>query len=71
MRLDRPDAAKHVGFGYGLHFCLGAPLARLESTIAFNGLLRRFGTIELATDALEHGGTLLGRGLRTLPVRLV
>lgn len=71
LRLDRPDAAKHVGFGYGLHFCLGAPLARLESTIAFNGLLRRFGTIELATDALEHGGTLLGRGLRTLPVRLV
>lgn len=39
---------RHISFGFGIHFCLGAPLARLEGHIAFNALLKRFPDIELA-----------------------
>jgi cytochrome P450 len=68
--LERPDAHKHVGFGYGLHFCLGAPLARLESTIAVGRLVERFPRLRLAADPadLRWGATILGRGLQSLPV---
>jgi cytochrome P450 len=44
----RPDAASHIAFGAGIHFCLGAPLARLEGRIAMDALLRRFPDYELA-----------------------
>ena len=49
-RLDLSrDARGHVTFGHGIHFCLGAPLARLEAEIVFGKLLDRFEKIELAT----------------------
>jgi cytochrome P450 len=72
-RLDiRRDQGGHLAFGHGIHYCLGAPLARLEAEIAFTGLLSRFDRIELAvpSDELEwRPGTLI-RGLERLPVRL-
>lgn len=74
---DRLDVARprpqHMGFGHGIHSCLGAPLARLEAEIAFGGLLARFPDMELACrveDLRSRATGCLFRGLRTLPVRL-
>lgn len=50
FRLDRPRSDHHT-FGYGIHFCIGAPLARMEAKQALIGMLRRFATIEHAPDA--------------------
>ena len=44
------DPNPHVSFGHGIHFCLGAALARMESKIALSDLLERFKNLELATD---------------------
>ena len=66
------EPAGHLAFGHGIHYCLGAPLARLEGEIAFRSLLTRYPRITLATtpDQLEwRPGTLI-RGLQTLPVHL-
>ncbi|MFN8584599.1 MAG: cytochrome P450 [Dehalococcoidia bacterium] len=69
-RLDvRREDKRHLAFGLGPHFCLGAPLARLEAQVAFRALLTRFASLELAAPA-ERGGTFVLRGLRTLPVRV-
>ncbi len=60
---------RHLAFGQGIHYCLGAPLARLEGQIAFNALLKRLPNIEL-TNTVEHWRPgLMLRGLETLPVR--
>ncbi|GIM97114.1 cytochrome P450 family protein [Paractinoplanes toevensis] len=69
LRLDRPQNP-HLAFGHGIHYCLGAPLARLEAQIAFGRLLVRFPGLRLATDE-EPGWRpgLLMRGLQRLPVR--
>jgi len=58
---------RHVAFGYGPHFCLGAALARMEAPAAINALLRRFQNIDLATDRLTWTNTVF-RGLKELPV---
>jgi cytochrome P450 len=62
----------HLSFGYGVHFCLGAPLARLEAAIALPALFERFPDMSLAVepDELEPQGTFIMNGHRTLPVRL-
>ena len=69
---DRLDLARannrHIAFGYGIHFCLGAPLARLEAQIALPALLR-----ELAEPTLDGGeptwlDSLVFRGVKSLPV---
>lgn len=69
---DRLDIArspnKHVAFGYGAHFCLGAALARLEAPVAINTVLRRMPNLQLATDTLEWQNTVF-RGLKALPVK--
>jgi len=62
------DEGRHVGLGLGIHFCLGAPLARLEGQIAFTTLLRRFPQLRLATDTLEWQDHPTFRGLKSLPV---
>jgi cytochrome P450 len=72
-RLDLSrDSAGHLAFGHGIHYCLGAPLARLEAEIAFRGLLERFGSMSLAVppDALRWRPSTLIHGLESLPVRL-
>lgn len=74
---DRLDVARprpqHLGFGHGIHFCLGAPLARLEAQVALGRLLARFPRMELACaveDLRYRSAGYLIRGLHTLPVRL-
>jgi cytochrome P450 len=65
-RRDNP----HLGYGHGIHYCLGAPLARLEARTALATLLTRLPDLRLATDPAElrWRGGLIMRGLRTLPV---
>lgn len=75
-RLDiRRDAKRHLSFGHGIHFCLGAPLARLETRIALVAILERFAEIRLAVPrsqlTWDHGDGLVLRGLSSLPLHLV
>lgn len=72
IQLDRANAHRHLGYGYGIHFCLGAPLARIETQIAIGRLVERLPPVELAVPSseLEYGATILGRGLRSLPVAM-
>jgi cytochrome P450 len=61
---------RHLGFGHGIHFCLGAPLARLEGRIAIDALVRHFPDLALAIDpaTLEWTPDLFLRGVRRLPL---
>ncbi len=70
FRLDRPTPARHHGFGYGIHFCLGAPLARLEARIAFETLTSKFpGMVLEAGHQPSHvPGGFVFHGLTALPV---
>lgn len=68
--LQRPNPRGHLGFGYGIHFCLGAALARLESQIAIGRLIERYPAISAHEAGVQWGDTLLGRGLRSLPIEL-
>jgi cytochrome P450 PksS len=63
---------RHVAFGHGIHFCLGAPLARLEGQIAIRTLLQRTDALRLAIpqDALRWRQGLVLRGVKTLPVNI-
>jgi cytochrome P450 len=62
------DPNKHVAFGYGVHFCLGAALARMEVNSFFSALVPRLRTIEL-TGPPEHTATIFVGGLKHLPIR--
>lgn len=68
--LDRPNN-QHVGFGSGMHYCLGAPLARLESSIAFQVLFERLPNIRLAVNSenLRWNSSLITRGVKAIPVK--
>jgi cytochrome P450 PksS len=63
---------RHLAFGLGIHYCLGAPLARLEGQIAIGALVRRFPDMKLAVpaDQVEWRNVMAVRGLKALPVRL-
>ena len=69
---DRIDVqrriSRHVGFGYGIHFCLGAALARLEGRIALDELLKRFPEWQVDYDNARLAPTSTVRGWETLPV---
>ena len=73
---DRFDIGRaprgHLGFGHGLHHCLGAPLARMEATVAVRRFLERYPTPAFATDpaTLTWRTSTLLRGLAELPLRL-
>ena len=59
---------RHVAFAQGIHYCLGASLARQEGQIAINTLLNRMPEIKLETEDLERNPSAVLRGLKTLPV---
>lgn len=61
---------RHLSFGFGTHFCLGAPLARLEGRLALATLVRRAPGLELATDRLRYKDNVVLRGLTSLPVEV-
>ncbi len=69
---DRLDITRqenrHVAFGHGTRFCLGAPLARIEGQIAINTVLRRMPRLRLASEALEWEDNMAFRCLKSLPV---
>ena len=71
---DRLDIGRrdnrHVSFGFGIHFCLGAPLARLEGQVAIGALIRRAPRLQQASEALEWRESSTLRGLKSLPVTL-
>ena len=70
-RLDlRRADNRHLAFGHGIHFCLGAPLARLEGQIALPALLARFPRLAQRAEAPEWLDSLVFRGMRSLPVAL-
>ena len=66
------DTSGHVAFGHGVHYCLGAPLARMEAEVALGALLARFPEISLAVppSELRWRPVSLMNGLESLPVRL-
>ena len=69
FRFDvRREPNKHVAFGYGVHFCMGAALARMEVNSFFSELLPRLKSIELKGDPQFAATTFVG-GLKHLPVR--
>lgn len=70
-RLDiKRDPNPHIAFGFGVHFCLGAQLARLEGQIALRAILERFPRLALATETVRYRPNPVLRGLESLPVRL-
>ncbi len=70
LDITRGDNQRHLAFGHGIHYCLGAPLARLEGQIAINTLLGRFPDLRLqgSADDLHWRPSQLIRGLVALPV---
>ena len=67
LDLRRPDN-KHLSFGSGIHFCLGAALARMEGTIAIGSLVARLPTLRLDNHRPRWRGGVIFRGLHSLPV---
>ena len=61
---------RHLAFGRGIHFCLGAPLARLEGDVAFRALLERFPELRVAEGGAERSGTLVLRGIGKLELEV-
>ncbi|MGW7066889.1 cytochrome P450 family protein [Streptomyces sp. NPDC054855] len=69
IRRDPSVTRAHLAFGHGLHHCLGAPLARLEATLALRALLDRFPRLTFDGDAAPQWRASLMRSLREVPVR--
>ncbi len=69
LRLDRPNAGRHLAFAAGVHYCLGASLAKLEATVAIGTLIRRFPEVHLAGEP-SWRDRLTIRGVDRLPLSL-
>ncbi|MEM7255563.1 MAG: cytochrome P450 [Pseudomonadota bacterium] len=67
VRLNR-GRTRHVSFGPGVHFCLGAPLARLEAKLALEGLLSRVSDLELTEEHIAYRSELIIHGPKRLPI---
>ncbi|MTE14540.1 cytochrome P450 [Nocardia aurantiaca] len=63
-------ARKHLGFSLGIHYCVGAPLARIEAAAAIRALLERAPGLRPATDSVEYRPSLIHRGVMSLPVTI-
>ena len=61
---------RHLTFGYGVHFCMGAALARLEGEVTFPRLVQRLPKLKLATEPIDWHATIIMRGPRVMPVEL-
>jgi cytochrome P450 len=69
-RFDVTRVSKgHIGFGFGVHFCLGASLARLEARVALEQLFARCKKIERTTSEVEWIDSLILRGPKVLPIQ--
>jgi cytochrome P450 len=72
---DEFDVARtpnnHLGFGFGIHHCLGAPLARMEADVALSTLVRRAPRLARASDTVTYKANVILRGMESLPVSLV
>ncbi|MEV0993131.1 cytochrome P450 [Streptomyces sp. NPDC049949] len=70
--VTRPAAGRHLSFGHGAHYCVGAPLARLEATIALERLFTRFPDLDLAVPEpeLPHLHSFIGNSVESIPIRL-
>ena len=66
--ITRPDANRHIAFGTGIHFCLGAPLARVEAQVALNAMVARLPDLELADPDPPYAENFTLRGMARLPV---
>lgn len=69
IKIDRVDV-QHLSFGGGRHFCIGAPLAKLEARIGLEGLARRFPNMELIDQQVEREPNLLFPGIKSMRVKL-
>ena len=70
LDFTRPDAKQHLALGLGPHFCLGNALARLEGTVVYETLARRFPDLELAEDDPPFQGNAMMRNPARVPIRL-
>jgi cytochrome P450 len=63
---------EHVAFGEGIHFCIGAPLARLEASVAFGAMLDRFPNLRFKDPELKpkYKGSYILRGIESLPMAI-
>jgi cytochrome P450 len=59
---------RHLAFGHRIHFCIGAPLARLEARLAITAILRRCLDLALQSNQLIWSDSLVLRGVRSLPI---
>ncbi|MBX3421158.1 MAG: cytochrome P450 [Pirellulaceae bacterium] len=62
---------RHIAFGHGIHYCIGAPLARLEAKLAIRAILQRCQNLKLQDAALHWSDSLVLRGVRSLPISFV
>jgi cytochrome P450 len=71
---DRFDVTRtpnnHLGFGFGIHHCLGAPLARMETQVALTSLVQRAPDLALAVDEVTYKSNVVLRGMESLPVSM-
>lgn len=62
------DPNRHCGFGFGIHYCMGAPIARLEGSIAIDALIRSLPGLRIGDEAEIWHPTLISRGMQSFPV---
>ncbi len=61
----------HLGFGFGIHHCLGAPLARMEGQVALTSLARRAPNLAMTVDDVTYKTNVVLRGMQSLPVAML